>query len=211
MENDFYATIAKLDTATGIALWESLHILPSSASYDIFVQDSLVYVCGVSTEGGSDFGSFVGVFHTETGEELAYDATLMAEYSMYGYNVIVEGQNLYLSGNKFGEEDSIFLMKYTIDQVVPVNEEIEVEPERIVLYPSPARDYIKIESSSSHSTTGFEKYQIINHAGNVIEGGSFGALRSGEIDISRLPAGHFYLKLTSGSRSMVRRFVKATY
>jgi hypothetical protein len=111
--------------------------------------------------------------------------------SNFATKVKVLNDEEYIVAGPFRTENSYYLAKFNTTLSVKNNEELEVS-----LFPNPSNDFITITGLDFNSN-----YEIIDILGNTLKVGNY----SGQITISELTIGHYYLRV--GEK--VIKFVKS--
>ncbi|HVA99574.1 MAG TPA: T9SS type A sorting domain-containing protein, partial [Bacteroidia bacterium] len=76
---------------------------------------------------------------------------------------------------------------------------------QVSIFPNPANDKINIVYNAG---TGTVNYNILNVLGQSISHGAFGNSSNNQLDVSKLPAGIYFLKLIRNNNVVVGKFVK---
>ncbi|MBK7426668.1 MAG: Omp28-related outer membrane protein [Saprospiraceae bacterium] len=128
------------------------------------------------------------------GEEVSYNFTFQPESNWNADSLVVIA---------FVQEVSTKDILNSGSNLDPVNTSVkETEQFGFSISPNPAKDFLRIDPGNDSSNFDFEIFDV---NARVIQSGTF----SGElIDVSKLPAGQFWIGIRSGTKAGVMPFVK---
>jgi hypothetical protein len=139
-----------------------------------------------------------GSFLLVDSDVLGYNAGSRSTISIADING--DGKPEYLVGNQRGGMMMLSEVNWNNDTTTAI-EEPTMRNSNLVVYPNPARNVLKIESSSDLRNT---QYQILDLTGNIVLEAALEG--KNEINVSALPNGIYVLHLVSAKFTTSRKF-----
>jgi hypothetical protein len=139
-----------------------------------------------------------GSFLLVDSDVLGYNAGSRSTISIADINS--DGKPEYLVGNQRGGMMMLSELNWNNDTTTAI-EEPTMRNNNLVIYPNPARNVLKIESSNDLRNT---QYQIFDLTGNIVLDAAFEG--KNEINVSALPNGVYVLHLVNDKYTIARKF-----
>lgn len=148
----------------------------------------------------------------------AYDSNqflIQEDYIFYGFqNNIIDQYRYDYTNNadgvitqyvhrEFTNGEWVNFLRYTYN-LEDVNTVSDIESLQFVVYPNPAQTDIQF---STANFSGGDSFQIINSVGKTVAKGTL-AGSDNHIDVRTLPSGFYLLKIQTGSKTGISKFVK---
>lgn len=144
-------------------------------------------------------------------DSLRRGSFLLVDSNVLGYNagsrstisiadINNDGKPEYLVGNQRGGMMLLSEVNWNSDTTTAIEEPLS-RNSNLVIYPNPARNVLKIESSNDLRNT---QYQIFDLTGNIVLDAAFEG--KNEINVSALPNGVYVLHLVNDKYTIARKF-----
>ncbi|WP_241507192.1 GEVED domain-containing protein [Aquimarina sediminis] len=148
-----------------------------------------------------DAGCYTLVFKDSYGDGIC------CRYGNGSYELtdVASGTSLASGGSFTTQDTKNFCVGTSTNQFNSVNNDTnaitDIRNSEFVIYPSPAKSFIMIQMNDANNST----YRIVNQIGQEVRKGNVSA---NKIELNELPAGMYFISVTSDQKTLTKRFIK---